>query len=165
MNYTLRRSRSEDAETIIGWFSTHEEVIIWGGSQVPEPLTANWLAQQFLDAKRHYYVLTDETGCVCGTYFLYTMPEERRVHLGRFAVAPNLRRRGLASLMIKYAVDAARSYGAQRLTLKVYEHNLVARRVYDREGFSVNKSAPVERERHGIVLPMTFDLSSASFQT
>jgi hypothetical protein len=64
MNYTLRTSRSEDAQTIIGWFSTHQEAIIWGGSEVPEPLTANWLAQQFLDPKRHCYGGEGETRLV-----------------------------------------------------------------------------------------------------
>jgi RimJ/RimL family protein N-acetyltransferase len=161
MNHNLRTCRPEDAETIIGWFSTHQDAVIWGGPDVPNPLTASWLAQQFLDAYRRYYVLTDETGRICGTYFLYPMPEECRVHLGRFAVAPNLRRRGLASLMIQYAMDAARSYDAQKLTLKVYDHNLAARRVYDRAGFCVTKGAPVEPDRYGIAVPMSFDLSSA----
>ena len=139
--YTLRASRPEDAETIIRWFPTHQDAVMWGGPDVPDPLTANWLAHQFLDAHRRYYVLTDETGSVCGTYFLYYMSQERRVHLGRFAVAPHMRRRGLASLMIDYAKDAAGSFGAQQLTLRVYEHNLTARSVYDHAGFYVPMGA------------------------
>jgi RimJ/RimL family protein N-acetyltransferase len=156
---SIRAACSMDAETIVSWFSTHRDAVIWGGLEVPDPLSGSWLAQQFLDPQRRYYVLADERGCVCGTYFLYHLPEERRLHLGRFAVAPNLRGRGFASLMIAYAKDAACSLGVKKITLRVYEDNVIARRLYERAGFYVPEDANVETEPYGTVVPMRFDVS------
>ena len=67
------------------------------------------------------------------------MKDEQRLHIGRFAIAPSLRRCGLASLMIDYAKNEARTFGVSKLTLKVYEHNLGARKLYERTGFYVPK--------------------------
>ena len=107
--HILRTSCADDAKTIITWFPTEQDAVNWGGPDVPYPLTVNWIAEQFLDARRRYYTLSDKTGSVCGIYFLYHMADEQRLHIGRFAIAPNQRRRGLASLMIDYAKNEVRS--------------------------------------------------------
>jgi RimJ/RimL family protein N-acetyltransferase len=62
--------------------------------------------------------------------------------------------------MIDYAKNEARSCGTKKLTLKVYEHNLIARMVYDHAGFYVPKDAIVENERGGVVVTMRFDISN-----
>lgn len=154
----LRPANAEDARDIVGWFLTHDSAIMWGGYEVPNPLTAEWLAAQFLDAQRRYYVLSDANDRVCGTYLLFHMAEERRVHLGRFAVRPDLRRQGLATLMIEHAVRIARSQQAETLTLKVYEENLIALSVYDRAGFRPTGDREVEKTLGGSVLLMALQL-------
>ena len=155
--YELRPANAEDADAIIRWFPTHESAIIWGG-HVPDPPTAEWLAGEFLDVHRRYYVLADKSGSICGTYFLYHMPDECRTHLGRFAIAPNLRRRGLATLMIKHAVDAAQSQSARTLTLKVLDRNLIARSVYDRAGFIATGETTFDERLGGNILSMMLRL-------
>jgi len=154
--HILRASCAEDAKTIITWFPTEQDAINWGGPDVPSPITMVWIAEQFLDARRRYYTLSNETGEVCGTYFLYHMEDEQRLHIGRFAIAPSRRRRGLARLMIDYAKNEARTFGVSKLTLKVYEHNLGARKLYERTGFHVPEHAVFEFERGGKVVPMIF---------
>ena len=131
----LRQAVAEDAVEIVRWFPTHEEAVLWGGPDIPDPPTVGWLAGQFGDATRQYYVLLDAEGRVCGTYSLRPIPEERRLHLGRFGIAPDLRGRGLGRLMIAEAVRMAYAGGAEKLTLYVYDRNLAARRLYERLGF------------------------------
>ena len=158
--HILRASCADDAKTIITWFPTEQDAVDWGGPNVLYPLTVKWIAEQFLDARRLYYTLSDKTGAVCGTYFLYHMADEQRLHIGRFAIAPNLRRRGLASFMIDYAKNEARSCNAPKLTLNVYEHNLGARSLYTRAGFYVPENAVTEHQRGGVAIPMVFDISN-----
>jgi ribosomal protein S18 acetylase RimI-like enzyme len=158
--HILRASCAEDAKTIITWFPTEQDTINWGGPNVPAPITAAWIAEQFLDSHRHYYTLTDKTCGVCGIYFLYHMADEQRLHIGRFAIVPNLRRRGLARLMIDYAKNEARSLGVPKLTLNVYEHNLGARNLYEHAGFYIPYDAVIERQRGGNAVPMRCDISN-----
>ena len=151
---------AEDARVIIGWFAEYEDAVRWGGPQVPNPATAEWLAGEFLDASCCYYVLTNETGNVCGTYFLRYLPEECRTHLGRFAIAPDSRGKGLAKLMIDNALDTARSYGARTMTLKVFDQNHVARRVYDSAGFTATGESRFEERLGGNVISMALPVSA-----
>ncbi len=131
-DYTVRRAGENDAAGIVRWFPTHESAVLWGGGDVPKPLTAQWLQAQF--RSRRYYVLVDRTGQVCGTFSLRRIGDER-MHLSRFGIDPALRRRGLGKFMLGTASDLARTDGATLFTLVVYEHNAPARRLYESCGF------------------------------
>lgn len=133
--YRLRPALPEDAEAIIAWFPTHDSAVLWGGPEVPEKLTTGWFAGQYADPIRRHYALADAADRPCGYFVLRPVPAQRRLHLGRFAVAPDRRGLGLGALMIGQAQALAREAGAGTLTLYVYEHNARARLLYERCGF------------------------------
>lgn len=52
-------------------------------------------------------------------------------------VVPHARGRGIVDLLLESAVDLARELGASRMVLQVNEHNLAARAVYERHGYTL----------------------------
>lgn len=60
------------------------------------------------------------------------------------AVDPAVRGRGIAQALVEAACAAARDGGARRMTLRVLGHNLPARRLYERCGFTVEGVLPEE---------------------
>jgi ribosomal protein S18 acetylase RimI-like enzyme len=158
----LRQATRLDARAIANWFATRQEAVNWGGSQTPFPVDADWLAEEFFNnTSRTYYVLADEIDRPCGTYNLWR-PDEERLHIGRFAVDPSLRRMGVGRRMIEEAAHIARSHGATTLIVRVYEHNLVARRMYERVGFKRSVALFSEHGRAGniVTLEMTVQISN-----
>ncbi|MET9966066.1 GNAT family N-acetyltransferase [Streptomyces sp. NPDC006356] len=61
-----------------------------------------------------------------------------------FAVADEIRGRGVGRALIRAAVAEARRRGARRLTLRVLGHNTPARKLYESEGFVVEGVLPEE---------------------
>ena len=70
-------------------------------------------------------------GCV------FCIPQGDSLYIGRLAVAPDWRRRGVASVLIEAAKDEARRIGAARITLKariLLASNLA---LFKRHGFAI----------------------------
>ncbi|WP_045300498.1 GNAT family N-acetyltransferase [Saccharothrix sp. ST-888] len=61
-----------------------------------------------------------------------------------FGVLPAFRGRGIGALLIDAAIDAARTDGIRRMTLRVLGRNTSARRLYERAGFTVDGILPEE---------------------
>ncbi|MEU1144003.1 GNAT family N-acetyltransferase [Streptomyces sp. NPDC005863] len=61
-----------------------------------------------------------------------------------FAVAEEVRGRGVGRALIRAAMDEARRQGAVRITLRVLGHNAPARKLYESEGFVVEGVLPGE---------------------
>lgn len=59
----------------------------------------------------------------------------RGAQLGNLAVAPDARRRGLGRRLVRTALEAARSAGAEHVTLEVRESNRAALALYRGMGF------------------------------
>jgi ribosomal protein S18 acetylase RimI-like enzyme len=57
--------------------------------------------------------------------------------IGGLAVDPNAQRRGLGASLVQRAINEARTRGAKLLKLHVLETNVVAKRLYQRCGFTV----------------------------
>lgn len=64
--------------------------------------------------------------------------------IGGLAVDDWARGRGVAQRLLRAAAEEARRQGATRLTLRVLGHNTPARRLYEREGFTVEGVLPGE---------------------
>jgi [ribosomal protein S18]-alanine N-acetyltransferase len=58
------------------------------------------------------------------------------LHINNLAVDPGWRRRGVASALLVFVLDAAAAEGAMRATLEVRRSNEPARRLYERFGFA-----------------------------
>ena len=58
-----------------------------------------------------------------------------QVHINNLAVRPELRRRGLARLLLNAVLEQAAALGSPTATLEVRRSNLAARRLYESAGF------------------------------
>ncbi len=82
------------------------------------------------------------TGALLGHVFLAThvatgLKTRHKCELWSVYVSPEARGRGLAEAMIVHVIDLARSLGFAWLKLQVGEHNVAARKTYERLGFVV----------------------------
>jgi ribosomal-protein-alanine N-acetyltransferase len=59
------------------------------------------------------------------------------LHINNLAVLPDLRRTGIGSLLLEFALTKGVELGARRATLEVRRSNEAARLLYERFGFSV----------------------------
>jgi ribosomal protein S18 acetylase RimI-like enzyme len=150
-----RAARSTDAQDIVLWFPTRADAILWGGRDVPEPLTATWLAQQFETG--NYRVWVDQDGAAAGVFSLRFLVDGS-ARLGRFALAPGLRGKRLAKGLVEETIALARSLGAKQLSLGVYGSNQIARRVYNNVGFQVVSERIAEEDPSGVSYEMKLDL-------
>jgi len=153
--FERRAARSTDAQSIVLWFPTRADAILWGGPGIPEPLTATWLAQQF--ETYSYWVWVDQIGAIAGLCCL-VFREEGLARFGRFALSPSLRGQRLAKWLAEEMIALARSLGARQLSLGVYGSNRIARRVYDSVGFQVIEERAAEEDPSGMNYQMRLDL-------
>lgn len=150
-----RPAQSNDSAEIVSWFPTRNDVVVWGGPKIPDPLTSDWLAEEF--EKSRHWVWADENGALCGVFCL--LPKDAGVHLTRFAVAPNMRGRGLARPMVQEIIFVAQLSGARQLTLRVYGSNAKARHLYDDAGFQIVEERVVEEDASGVSHDMMLALN------
>jgi [ribosomal protein S18]-alanine N-acetyltransferase len=83
----------------------------------------------------HIYVLRLDDGtiaafCVCWIIF-------NELHINTVAVAPALRRQGLATVLLKHVMAEAAARAVSRATLEVRASNTVALKLYEALGFRV----------------------------
>lgn len=129
-----RKARVSDAVFIYPWFPSHLDAVMWAGPKIPEPITIDWLSSEFRSAVHWVWVDDDDTP---QAMFKLIDKGHGRAHLTRFAIAPTMRGRGLASGMMQEIADEAYEAGADHLTLNVYHSNAPARRIYDKLGFQI----------------------------
>ena len=60
-----------------------------------------------------------------------------QIHINNLAIHPNLRQRGLGTLLLGRVLEEASSMGAPHATLEVRRSNAAARRLYERAGFAL----------------------------
>ncbi len=125
---------------LAGWFDSEAAVVQWGGPEVSFPLDASQL-QAMLAAERstpstrlcRMSVAGDD---VVGHGQLALDWRHGNVTLGRVAIAPGQRGRGLAVRMVELLVGAAFAFPeVERVQLGVYAFNGPAIRIYERLGF------------------------------
>ncbi|MGA2310630.1 MAG: GNAT family N-acetyltransferase [Candidatus Bathyarchaeia archaeon] len=85
----------------------------------------------FLRNKRFFVKLRNR---VIG--LLVLIEEPNALHISSLAVAPELRRFGIASYILHYAERAAKRLDKEYLELSVLKKNLAARNLYKKNGFS-----------------------------
>ena len=86
------------------------------------------------------YVLREPPGAVQAFCLCWVIFDE--LHINTLAVAPEARRRGLATLLLKVTFADAVAEGARKATLEVRESNLAALGLYQRLGFRVAARRP-----------------------
>ena len=151
-----REARPEDAAIIVGWFPSRRDAVWWGGPAVPDPLTAEWLVEEF--ALGFCWVWTDGDGAVLAMPGLRPL-EGGVAWLNRFGIAPVLRGRGLAAQVMQDLIGIARGRGDSQMSLGVYASNSIARRVYDRLGFRPVSERSAPEDASGVSIIMRLELS------
>ena len=150
-----RAACSSDADSIVSWFPTRAEAVLWAGPSVPDPLTATWLAEQFEMGR--YWVWVDDMGTVQGVFAL-NFKEDGSARFGRFALSPRLRGQHLATGLVREVIAVARSLGAKRLSLGVYGSNRKAKHVYESVGFQISSERMAEEDSSGVNYEMGLEL-------
>jgi [ribosomal protein S18]-alanine N-acetyltransferase len=83
----------------------------------------------------YLFVAKDAEGRVVGFCGFWRVVDE--LHINNLAVLPAYRRQGIASKILNRVFAEGRKVGAGRATLEVRRSNEIARRLYERFGFTV----------------------------
>jgi ribosomal protein S18 acetylase RimI-like enzyme len=130
----LRIATPADLREMMGWFTSEMECRQWGGSAFRFPFTEATFVEDAKLAELPSFVLWADSGqrAAFGQYYL----REGRCHLGRLAVSPAMRGRGIGTeLILQLLAMGCDDLGVDECSLFVDEHNPAARRLYERLGF------------------------------
>ncbi len=143
--FKLRPYKPCDAEKIVSWLKDEDIFYKWSGGRFGEyPLTAEKLNNKYIEnngdctEKDNFYpfVLEDETGVVGSLIMRYLNPEKTVIRFGFIIVESKIRGKGygknMLTLALKYAFEI---YGAEKVTLGVFENNAPAYYCYKSMGF------------------------------
>lgn len=100
------------------------------------PEIAQWTQRGYLQAVQGEMAgwVAEESGSMAG--FLVTRKVLDEMEILNLAVAPEVRRRGVATLLLDAALTLGRRLGAAKAYLEVRASNLTALHFYERRGFS-----------------------------
>ncbi|HMD36883.1 MAG TPA: ribosomal protein S18-alanine N-acetyltransferase [Vicinamibacterales bacterium] len=106
-----------------------------------ESFTNPWTREMHLAEQEHRsvafcYLARGADGAVAGFCSFWRVVDE--LHINNLAVRPSLRRRGVASALLRHILAEGARRGAIRATLEVRRSNEAARVLYERFGFSVS---------------------------
>ena len=99
------------------------------------------------------YVLRDDDGTAVAFCLCWVIFDE--LHINTLAVAPAIRRQGMATTLLRHVIADAAASGATRATLEVRASNAAALALYDRLGFRVAATRPryyVKPEEDALIL-------------
>jgi ribosomal-protein-alanine N-acetyltransferase len=100
------------------------------------PWTREMYAAELENAGVSYCLLArDPAGAVVGFCSFWRVVDE--LHINNLAVLPQSRRAGVATALLRQALQEGARLGATRATLEVRRSNEPARLLYERMGFSV----------------------------
>ena len=96
------------------------------------------LPDEMVTPNHFFYSLKDETGKqVGGLWFMVQSTENKRIiFVVDIQVFKEFRRHGYASEAFKFMEDTAREMGIHQIFLNVFEHNDIARWMYEKLGYS-----------------------------
>jgi ribosomal protein S18 acetylase RimI-like enzyme len=122
---------------LMGWFPTADACRVWGGLQFRFPYTLESFRDDAkLDSLPSWMLVEAGEMVAFGQYYLRI----GRCHLGRLAVAPPLRGRGIgAKLVRELSRRGTVELGVDECSLFVLPGNERAQRLYARLGFEVDR--------------------------
>ncbi len=146
----FRPFRSGDARALTSWAKTGDELLQWVGLRFTFPLDEHQLAEYANTDGEHRYLIsavTAEHEKVVGHAELSVQPKHELGQIGRFAVAPDMRGRGISSRLLNRIIELGfDELGLHRLELVVFSFNEPALRCYKRAGFREEGRAPHARK-------------------
>jgi RimJ/RimL family protein N-acetyltransferase len=138
---TLRPLQPADCERVLGWIETEDDLYQWSGARsFSWPLDRGQLLRD-LDASggsRPVFAAVDGGREMVGHVMLDTNPHHRLGLIGRVAIAPDRRGRGLGTALMRETVrHGFDELALHRLQLTVYTFNVAAIACYASVGFVV----------------------------
>jgi ribosomal-protein-alanine acetyltransferase len=91
--------------------------------------------RRFIAAPAAALLVAEEGGKLAGYVLVLYPPRSKHARLYSIAVAPHIGRRGVGTLLLAAAEDAARRRGRQSMRLEVHEHNTRAIARYEKSGY------------------------------
>jgi ribosomal protein S18 acetylase RimI-like enzyme len=91
--------------------------------------------RHFLHARGATLIVAEDGGKLAGYVLVLYPPRSRLARLYSIAVAPHIGRRGIGTLLLAAAEDAARRRGRKVMRLEVHEHNSRAIGHYEKSGY------------------------------
>jgi RimJ/RimL family protein N-acetyltransferase len=135
----FRPFRPGDARALLRWTKTPDELLQWTGLRFRFPLDERQLAEYADTSGDHRHLIsavTRTTEIVVAHAELTVLPEHELGQIGRFAVAPEMRGRGIAGGLLDWLVAFAfDDLTLHRLELVAFSFNEPALRCYKRAGF------------------------------
>lgn len=148
MALRLRQYKPCDAENIISWIKDEEALRKWSSDRFGNyPITSEDINNKYIGNNGdciepdNFYPLTafDESGAVGHLILRYTDTEKKTIRFGFVIVDDSKRGKGygkqMLNLAIKYAFEI---YGAEKITLGVFDNNASAYYCYKSVGFIEN---------------------------
>jgi RimJ/RimL family protein N-acetyltransferase len=136
---TFRPFRIDDADALISWASSADELLQWSGPNFSFPLDRQQVADYAATAGEHRRIVSGEVpdaNEVVAHAELSILPEHELGQIRRVAVAPQMRGHGVGLALITWLLELAFDHlGLHRLELVVFSFNEPARRCYERAGF------------------------------
>lgn len=135
INMELVNAKSEHLETLIGWFPDLAQAREWSGPNIRFPMSVQSLQEDTQMDQLASRALLAGHGELIGFGQFYA--RRAHCHLGRLAISPSARGQRHGETLIRLlAQTAEHTLGYQQCSLFVLEHNLAARKLYERMGFS-----------------------------
>jgi ribosomal protein S18 acetylase RimI-like enzyme len=136
-NRTLQLIKATETHAlqIMPWFPDEHSCRVWGGPAFRFPFTPETFLTDSKLADLPSYVLIRDPAelCAFGQFYL----RAGRCHLGRLAVAPAQRGRGLGTQLIRMLVqEGTKTLGVTETSLFVHITNTSALALYQRLGFT-----------------------------
>ena len=132
-----------DADLILSWIDSERALRLWSADTYGEyPLSSSDIISRYEFIRSNHgenvrILMAEEDGVPAGHIVLRRLGDEKdTVRFGYIIVDSRIRGRGYGKKLLSLAEDyAIRCYGAQRLTLGVFENNLPAFKCYSSFGF------------------------------
>jgi ribosomal protein S18 acetylase RimI-like enzyme len=124
----------EHVQQIKGWFTDRRQLVYWGGPSMQYPITMGIFVQQVRWQELTSYSLLSMEGELLAFGQFYV--RLGRYHLGRLAVSPFHRNKGLAKILIEGLIEKAQNEQlASGVSLFVMDDNVPAVACYTALGF------------------------------
>ncbi|MBW3696034.1 N-acetyltransferase [Vibrio sp. T187] len=143
----------EHASIVKDWFESKQDALMWGGRVFGWPLLSKAIIERSLANEIEFFVLMNQDELVGFIEFQTTSTNELR--FCRVAVAPSSRGKGVGKVLIRAAIEKAKTNSdITVVTLAVFKNNVSAKKCYESIGFEVFDREPKYKVFDGQVWPL-----------
>lgn len=134
VSVTLKEASTAQVEVLLSWFNNQHDITYWGGPGLTFPVGLKPFIRQIKFHELPSFSLVDRQGNFLAFGQFYR--RLNRNHLGRLAVNPNHRGKGLGKkLVVELIVKACHLQGQAQTSLFVMRDNVPAISLYQSLGF------------------------------